>query len=169
MSLPSSPTKGKTFSAKGPKFSARIWKNISGWMPDSTATCDLVKLMGYTHCDSHEQLILVMIDLAPLIYPARVYIQTLERVPLGAPTPPSRTLPLTNRKASRRRPEETVNRLAPRLLGNGTTPSRSGRRTAPRRFQRWLPIQRHDPHHARSQARGGSIVCPVLAQAIYAS
>ena len=38
--LPSSSTKGKTFSAKGPKFSARMWKNISVRMPDSTATCD---------------------------------------------------------------------------------------------------------------------------------
>ncbi len=48
MSLPSSLTKGKTFSTKGPKFSARIWKNISVSVRDTRATCDLAKLMGYT-------------------------------------------------------------------------------------------------------------------------
>ncbi len=64
--LPSSSTKGKTFSAKGPKFSARIWKNISVRMPDSTATCDLAKLMGYTHCESHEPIIQVIVDLGPV-------------------------------------------------------------------------------------------------------
>ncbi len=46
VSLPSSPTNGKTFSAKGPKFSARIWKNISVRTPDSKATRDLVKFSG---------------------------------------------------------------------------------------------------------------------------
>ena len=55
--------------------------------------------------------------------------------PIRRPHPPFSDPDPTDRKASRRRPEEALNRLAPRLRGTGTTPSRSGHRTAPRRFQ----------------------------------
>ncbi len=39
----SSPTQWKTLSTKGPKLSARIWKNISVRMHDSRAICDLAE------------------------------------------------------------------------------------------------------------------------------